>query len=41
MCAMSVNEIIKLQFHYWHFTKYFILFTGTGVMNLFALKDFA
>jgi len=35
---MSVNEITKLnwQFLYWHFNKYFILFTSTCVVNLFA-----
>ena len=29
------------RFQYWNFNKYFILFTGTDVMNLFALRDFA
>jgi len=38
---MSVNKITNWQFQYWHFNKYFILYTGTGVMNLFALRDVA
>jgi len=41
MCAMSANEIAKLAVSVLHFNKYFILFTGTGVMNLFALREFA
>jgi len=40
MCAMNVNEITKLAVSVPHFNKYFILFTGTGVINLFALRDF-
>jgi len=39
MCAMSVNEITKLGIQYWHINKYFISYTGTGVMNLFAWRD--
>jgi len=41
MYAISVNEITNLWFRYWHFNKYFILYTGTSVMNLFALRDIA
>jgi len=36
---MSVNEITKLAVSVLAF-QYFILFTGTGVMNSFALRDF-
>jgi len=41
MYAMSVNEITELASQYWHFNKYFISYTGTGVINLFALRDIA
>jgi len=41
MCAMSAIKLLNWQFQYWHFNKYLILFTGTGVMNFFALRDFA
>jgi len=29
-------KLLSRQFQYWHFNKYFILFTGTGAMNLLA-----
>jgi len=38
---MTINEITNWQFQYWHFNKYFTLYTSTGVMNLFALRDIA
>jgi len=41
MYVMSVNEITKLAISVWHFTKSFILYTRTGVMNLYALRDIA
>jgi len=34
-------KLLNWQIQYWHFSKYFILFTSAGVMNLFALRDFA
>jgi len=34
-------KLLNWQFQYWHFNKYFILCTGTGVLNLLVLKDFA
>jgi len=34
-------KLLNWQFQYWYFNKYFILFIGTSVMNLFALRDFA
>jgi len=34
-------KLLNWHFQYWDFNKYFILFTGTSVMNLFALRDFA
>ena len=34
-------KLLNWQFQYWHFNNYFILYTGTGVMNLFALRDIA
>jgi len=37
---MSVNEITKLAVSVLPF-QYIILFIGTGVMNLLALRDFA
>ena len=30
-------KLLHWQFQYWHFSKYFISYSGTGVMNLFAL----
>jgi len=27
-------KLLNWQFQFWHFNKYFILYTGTGVMNL-------
>jgi len=38
---MSVNKITNWQLQYWHFDKYFISYTGTGVMNLLALRYIA
>jgi len=41
-CVPRVSmKLLNGQFQYWHFNKYFILFTGTSVMNLFALRDSA
>jgi len=42
MHVISVNKMTKLAVSVnWHFNKYFISYTGTGVMNLFALRDIA
>jgi len=30
-------KLLNRQFQYWHFNEYFMSYTGTGVMNLFAL----
>jgi len=41
-CMLWVSmELLAWPFQYWHFNKYFISYTGTGLMNLFALRDIA
>ena len=30
-------KLLNWQFQYWHFNKYFVLYTGTCVVNLFVL----
>jgi len=39
MPRVSVILLYNWQFQYWHFGKYFISYIGTGVVNLFALRD--
>jgi len=36
-------KLLNWQFKYWHLNRYvyFISYTGTGVMNSFALRDIA
>jgi len=34
-------KLLNWQFQYWHFNKYFIPYTSTVVMNLFALRNIA
>jgi len=34
-------KLLNWQFQYRYFNKYFISYNGTGVMNLFALRDIA
>jgi len=34
-------KLLNWQFQYCHFNNYFISYTSTGVMNLFALNDIA
>jgi len=37
MYAMSSIKLLNWKFKYWHFDKYFILYTSIGVMNFFTL----
>ena len=39
LLGVSMKLTHNWQFQYWHFDKYFISYTGTSVMNLFALWD--
>jgi len=42
MYTLSVNEITELTISvYWHSNTYFISYTGSGVMNIFALRGIA
>jgi len=31
-------KLLNWKFQYWHFNKYFVLYTSTSVTNLFALS---